>query len=379
MFAKLGFSAGYLPLVSTCSRHRAGGIAISIACALALAALALRARAESPNSAAGPTSLSLELTAELQLVYRDNVPEFEQRSERLRQTIAAWNASGKSEADRTQLAAWFHDAIRASMPGANQPLPPAPSFRSDTAAPETKVDQTVLAKGTPVTKSKPSQSLIARTAKSQTPIPSDIANAAMEQLPAEARSYGDTKEPAAGAAASRDASPVVSEGDPFRDDAVPGHASDNNQATPAGAATQLPSVGRESTSDQVHVRLDELAPRIQGFEMALRGMEAKLIAGKLSTNELAELSTKLAKLADQRQFLALYVGALSPAEQQQVPSLRSLEPTTRLLAQGVAERRAALQQAGVDDADPKRSQERTMLDQLASELKQSLAMHASAK
>lgn len=113
--------------------------------------------------------------------------------------------------------------------------------------------------------------------------------------------------------------------------------------------------------------------------MALRGMEAKLIAGKLNTNELAGLSAKLAKLADQRQFLALYVGALSPAEQQQVPALRSLEPTTRLLAQGVAERRAALQQAGVDDADPKRSQERVTLDQLASELKQSLATHASAK
>jgi hypothetical protein len=125
--------------------------------------------------------------------------------------------------------------------------------------------------------------------------------------------------------------------------------------------------------------MDELASRIQGFEMTLRGMDAKLIAGKLTTTELAKLSAKLAELDNERQFLALYVGALSSAEQQQVPALRSLEPTTRLLIQGIADRQAKLQQDGVDGTDSKRSQELAILDRLATELKQSSAAHAAAK
>ncbi len=104
-------------------RCLARAAAICIVCACVVASAASRARAESPRSAANIQSLSAELTAELQLGYRDNVPEFARRSEQLRQAIAAWKASAQSEADRIQMLAWLHEAIRASMPGCTKTLP----------------------------------------------------------------------------------------------------------------------------------------------------------------------------------------------------------------------------------------------------------------
>jgi hypothetical protein len=313
--------------------------------------------AESRNSTADPQSLSAELTAELQLVYRDNLPEFTRRSEQLRQAIAAWSTSAKSSADRTQMAEWLHQAIRASMPGSTKSLPPVPSF----APAEIKPSQS---NSKPSQPNLPASVLVAKPAAPQSP-PAAIA-------PTRIPIPQQQKQPAAA-----ETSPNNNDGDPFRDDAAPDHA--NNGDDHATPAPPIPSPSPQSMDGSVRIRLQELAPRIQGFEMALRGMDAKLIAGKLRASELAQLSTKLDELSDQRRFLALYVGALTPAEQQQIPALRPLEPTTRLLAQCVAEQQAALLRASTDDADPKRSQELATLDRLASELKQNSAMHASAK
>jgi hypothetical protein len=117
---------------------------VSSSCALASIAAAAPSRTESPRSAADPPSLASELTAELQLAYRDNVPEFTQRSEQLRRATDAWNASPKSPANRDRMVAWIHESIRASMPGSTLPLPPLPAFVLD-ATKADSASQSVLA------------------------------------------------------------------------------------------------------------------------------------------------------------------------------------------------------------------------------------------
>jgi hypothetical protein len=152
---------------------------VSSWCALAVIAVAAPARAESPRSTADPQSLSAELNAEFQLVYRDNVPEFTRRSEQLRQAIDVWNASSKNAADRTEMTAWLRESIRLSMPGSIKPLPPVPMLVRDTVQPNPASKSVLAAKSVA---SKP------RAAKPATP---------------------------------RDSS----ESDPFRDDPVPDPAS----------------------------------------------------------------------------------------------------------------------------------------------------------
>jgi hypothetical protein len=93
------------------------------------------APAEPTRPAADPSALAAELNAELQLVYRDNVPEYAQRSEQVRRALDTWNASSKSAAERNQIIAWIHESIRLSMPGSTKPLPPLPAPIRDPIAP----------------------------------------------------------------------------------------------------------------------------------------------------------------------------------------------------------------------------------------------------
>jgi hypothetical protein len=356
-------------------RHQRGkGLAACVLCAIALNSAGAPVRAAAPKSAPDPQSLSVELAAELQLVYHDNVPEFTLRSEQLRQATAAWNASAMNAADHSQMAGWLHEAIRASMPGSTKPLPPSPSFAPvESQAISPSVPQSAL-----VAKHTAQQSPIADPRATRSPIRHSVTPPATGQLPpSEPSSAIGKMESRQDHPAASEASPDPSEGDPFQDDASPDQTnSGSDQATPLSPP---PANNHHSTDGPVRIRLQELTPRIQGFEMALRGIDAKLIAGKLSADELAELSAKLNELANQRQFLALYVDALTPVERQKIPALRPLEPTTRLLAEGVANEQAALEHARTDQANSKQAQERATLDRLASELKQSLPLQASPK
>ena len=87
--------------------RRVVAIAALASCASISALAASPAPAESAPPAADPAALAAELNAELHLVYRDNVPEYAQRSEQVRRALDAWNASSRSAAERDQIIAWL--------------------------------------------------------------------------------------------------------------------------------------------------------------------------------------------------------------------------------------------------------------------------------
>jgi hypothetical protein len=73
---------------------------------------------------------------------------------------------------------------------------------------------------------------------------------------------------------------------------------------------------------EVAVNLPELASRIDGYNQSLRRIEAAVIAANQpGIRELTKLLDELAQLADQRDFIDLYVVGLSPAERASTPSL----------------------------------------------------------
>jgi hypothetical protein len=83
---------------------------------------------------AAPASISrLQLlvnatATQFKVAYRHHAAEQRQRREQLAAAIAAWRAAARSEVNNDRLAGWLRGAIRASMPGAREPLPPLPEF-----------------------------------------------------------------------------------------------------------------------------------------------------------------------------------------------------------------------------------------------------------
>lgn len=69
-----------------------------------------------------------DTAAQIQLAYRQRPDERTTRREQLAAVIAAWRAAPRNEANNERLADWLRAAIRSSMPGSNEPLPPAPTF-----------------------------------------------------------------------------------------------------------------------------------------------------------------------------------------------------------------------------------------------------------
>jgi hypothetical protein len=79
--------------------------------------------------------LATEALAEFELAYRSYPAEGESRKAQLMAVVAAWRSAPRTEANNERLNNWLRAAIRASMPGSHDPLPPAPSFAS-TAQPK---------------------------------------------------------------------------------------------------------------------------------------------------------------------------------------------------------------------------------------------------
>ncbi len=130
MFALSPFRVPTGHAILACTRRIVAAVALSSwasLSALAAAPTIEPARVEPARSAPDPSTLAAELNAELQLVYRDNVPEYTQRSEQVRRALEAWNASSKGAAERNQFIAWLRESIRLSMPGSDKPLPPLPA------------------------------------------------------------------------------------------------------------------------------------------------------------------------------------------------------------------------------------------------------------
>lgn len=79
-------------------------------------------------------SLVDDTAFQLGLTYRFNVTELKQRREQVDKALEAWNKSSRSEADNRALAAWLRGAMRASMPGSQEKLPPLPNFQTPAKA-----------------------------------------------------------------------------------------------------------------------------------------------------------------------------------------------------------------------------------------------------
>jgi hypothetical protein len=72
--------------------------------------------------------LAAEASTQFELAYRSYPAEGENRQAQLNAVVTAWRSAPRTEANNERLTNWLRAAIRSSMPGSRDPLPPAPSF-----------------------------------------------------------------------------------------------------------------------------------------------------------------------------------------------------------------------------------------------------------
>ena len=92
-----------------------------------------------PVNAQSPAPLQVlvnDTAAQFQLAYRHNVAEHRRRYDELSHAVAEWRAADRSEENNRLLAEWLRNAMRRSMPGSREGLPPVPQFSSQTAETE---------------------------------------------------------------------------------------------------------------------------------------------------------------------------------------------------------------------------------------------------
>jgi hypothetical protein len=152
-----------------------------------------------------------DAVAQLQLSYRYDAAERQQRYETIGRAVAAWNQSRRTPAHNEQLADWLRRAMRASMPGSREPLPPVPEFDRPIAA-ETPVQ------ATPAPTAQQHQESNHDAAASATP-----AAESTESVPAEpaGENAGKPATSPSGEATAVQHSRETDDGDPFRDDPLP--------------------------------------------------------------------------------------------------------------------------------------------------------------
>jgi len=95
---------------------------------LAVACATLPAVAQVAAPADRLPTLVGEAAAQFQLAYRLRPAEGQHRHEQLNAVVAAWRAAPRTEANNERLSNWLRAAIRASMPGSREALPPMPTF-----------------------------------------------------------------------------------------------------------------------------------------------------------------------------------------------------------------------------------------------------------
>jgi hypothetical protein len=84
--------------------------------------------AQSARQVDRTTALIKAATDQFQLAYRMNPREAQLRQEQLIAAVAAWRAASRDNANNELLTTWLRAAIRCSMPGSREGLPPVPTF-----------------------------------------------------------------------------------------------------------------------------------------------------------------------------------------------------------------------------------------------------------
>jgi hypothetical protein len=104
---------------------------VIFSCSLLVAASVFASTSAAAVAPATPARLSAlinETSAHFQLSYRMRPNEARERQEQLDAAVAAWRAAPRTAANDEQLAKWLRSAIRTSMPGQREALPPIPDF-----------------------------------------------------------------------------------------------------------------------------------------------------------------------------------------------------------------------------------------------------------
>src|SRR5437016_851391 len=105
----------------------------------AIAALIHATAVEAAGSTDKLRSLANDTAAQLELAYRQHPVERQLRQQQFAAVVKSWRVADRSETNNERLANWLHAAILSSMPGSQDPLPPAPSFGAiDRAEPQSQ-------------------------------------------------------------------------------------------------------------------------------------------------------------------------------------------------------------------------------------------------
>jgi hypothetical protein len=86
------------------------------------------ARAATAPAADRYQKLVNDAALQFQLAFRLRPIELQHRQQQLATVVAAWRTAPESDASNAEFKAWLEAAIRSSMPGARQELPPLPDF-----------------------------------------------------------------------------------------------------------------------------------------------------------------------------------------------------------------------------------------------------------
>lgn len=205
--------------VRRCRWFACAAMTMAAACAFVFAVLgdAPSAHGQSRQASSDLRPLVNNLTKQLRLAYRHDLPEYSRRFEQLRAAIRSWNESAQSETDHQKMSVWLRESIHNSMPGLARPLPPPPEFG---AVARVESDQKTVTVRKPITPAKASgsstaNSMVAATAEAQSNearSTDQATSASSSDNPTDDEAFWK-RHPAA-----NDLPAEFSEGDPFRDD-----------------------------------------------------------------------------------------------------------------------------------------------------------------
>ena len=306
---------------------------VSTIVAIAILAAGVTARHNySASQVTDVTQFASDLRFQLEMGFRDDIRERDNRLTRLDQVMAAWQKSAQTDVDRNALVVWLREAGARSLPGAMRDLPTVPDFSQPVtriAAGEQPVEHEVrkMASETgQVSHARPSPTEAVPTLESE--YARQRKTAPVTPTPAEPRaeesiSLRQPETVTAGAREWTTAQPAVAP----RPVSIPEPAAEENLLASA------PVVKKPSPDQPVAVNLTELAARITGYHDALDEVELALL--RMNSPDLEVVTQqiyKLDRMTRDYDFVELYYNSLTDSERQGMAVPRPLEATLKEVA-----------------------------------------------
>jgi hypothetical protein len=367
--------------------------AISTIVAIAILSAAVTAQQGRAPTSDRLASLESDLRFQLDLAFQQDRPAYRARLAEVDAALAAWRAAPRTDRSNRLLEDWLRKALSRTMPGRNGQLPPRPQFGAEPQPLTTTGASTLASTATPSNAANANEPLPESTPAAPGPMAPAQPTLEVVELSRDGEPVGeprvlefepvapivvkpakqillgdsDAAEPEAKATGDPPAAEAIVAATPAPAEPAPAvaeapaehsiarHAtpSPDTAAPPApvqGAATPAPPVAepiverparaasfaRPSQPPAVTVNLAELNARIGGFHQELSDVEAAVVAGRLTHDQLASLVARLEALARQQQFVQLYFDALTPQERRRVAAPRPMDEAIALVAAQVA-------------------------------------------